>query len=110
VPSEAREPVEVRIIATISVELAAMEAGEADFRQILNALQATLDTLDGQLRASLAAWDGEARAAYQVAHARWRAAAQDMADRLAWLHGVIQTAGGNYASARGANLTMWRGH
>jgi WXG100 family type VII secretion target len=92
--------VEVRIIAAIRVELAAMEAGEADFRQILNALQATLDNLDGQLRASLAAWDGEAQAAYQAAHARWRAAAQNMADTLAWLHGVIQTAGGNYASAR----------
>jgi ESAT-6 family protein len=86
-----------------------MTSAEDGFRQILHALQAQLENLDRELRASLGEWDGEARAAYQVAHAQWQAAADDMARSLAWLHGAIRTAGGNYGSARAANLTMWRG-
>jgi WXG100 family type VII secretion target len=86
-----------------------MSSAEDGFQQILFALQAELDELQGKLQASLREWSGEAQAAYQAAHEQWQAAADDMAKSLAWLHSAIKTAGGNYGSARGANLTMWRG-
>jgi ESAT-6 family protein len=86
-----------------------MSSAEDGFQQILYGLQAELDGLQAKLQASLHEWSGEAQAAYQVAHAQWQAAADDMARSLAFLHGAIRTAGGNYGSARSANLTMWRG-
>lgn len=86
-----------------------MSSAEDGFQQILYGLQAELDGLQAKLQASLREWSGEAQAAYQVAHAQWQAAADDMARSLAFLHGAVRTAGGNYGSARSANLTMWRG-
>ena len=93
----------------IAVDLPGMASAEDGFRHICYAFQATLDELDRELQAGLAEWDGEAKAAYLAAHAQWRAAAADMARNLAWLHGVIRTAGRNYGSARGASLSMWGG-
>jgi WXG100 family type VII secretion target len=61
------------------------------------------------LRAHLSEWTGDARAAFDVAHAQWRAAADDMAQTLARLGRVIQTARANYQSVRATNLRMWRG-
>ncbi len=87
-----------------------MASAEDDFRAILNALQAELDELDGQMRAGLAEWTGDARAAYGVAHAAWQQATADMVRSLTLLHGVISTAHSNYHSARTTNLRMWRGN
>ena len=86
-----------------------MASGEDEFQQILHALRGQLEQLDAELRASLSEWSGEAQAAYQVAHARWQAAADDMASRLAWLHSVLGTAHQNYHSARATNVGMWQG-
>jgi WXG100 family type VII secretion target len=99
---------EVTISGSIRVGLPVMAAAEDDFRQVLNAFEALLDQLDTELRASLSEWTGDAQAAYWAAHAQWREAAGDMASSLAWLHGVIVTAHGNYASARATNIGMWQ--
>ena len=95
---------------SIQVDLPEMDAAEGHFRQSLYALEAVLDRLDADLQASLSAWTGDARDAYQAAHAQWRAAADDMARKLAWLHGVIGTAHANFSSARSTNAAMWRGN
>lgn len=100
---------EVAISGSISVDLPSMTSAEDGFQQILYALQAELDSLQSKLQAGLREWSGEAQTAYQGAHAQWQAGANDMAKSLAWLHGAIRTAGGNYHSARSANLIMWRG-
>jgi WXG100 family type VII secretion target len=100
---------EVAISGSISVDLPSVSSAEEGFQQTLYGLEAELDGLQAKLQTSLRAWSGEAQAAYQVAHAQWQAAADDMAKSLAFLHGAIRTAGGNYGSARSANLTMWRG-
>jgi WXG100 family type VII secretion target len=76
---------------------------------VLYALEARLDQLEAELGTHLSEWTGEARAAFDVAHAQWRAAADDMARTLAWLGGVIGTARANYTSASTTNLRMWRG-
>lgn len=86
-----------------------MASAEDEFQQVLRALQAQLDQLDGELRISLGEWTGAAQAAYQAAHARWRAAAGDMARTLAWLQGVLGAAHQNYQSARATNIGMWQG-
>jgi 6 kDa early secretory antigenic target len=91
------------------VDLSAVASGEAEFQQVLHALRGQLGQLDADLRASLAQWTGDAQAAYQVAHAEWQAAANDMAGVLAWLQGVLGTAHQNYQSARTTNLGMWQG-
>ncbi len=102
-------PMEVAINGRIYVDLSTVASAEYEFRQVLHALQDQLDQLDGELRTSLSQWTGEAQAAYQVAHAQWRAAADDMARSLSLLHGVLQTAHQNYHSARTTNIGMWRG-
>ena len=101
---------EIAINGSIFVALPIMESVEEDFRAVLNALQAELDELDGEMRAGLAEWTGDARAAYDLAHAAWRQAAADMANSLALLQAVIGTAHKNYQSARTTNLRMWRGN
>jgi ESAT-6 family protein len=97
------------VSGSILVDLPRMEAAESYFRECLYALEAELGRLDANLHTSLSAWDGEARDAYQVARQRWKAAADEMARNLAWLHGVVKTAHGNYSSARQTNIGMWRG-
>lgn len=93
----------------IRVDLACVAQAEGDFKHVLNSLRGELDQLDGKLRSNLGEWTGEAREAYTVYHARWRSAADEMVQNLAWLHGVIGTAHRNYHSTRATNLRMWRG-
>lgn len=100
---------EVTISSVIRVELPVLATAEEDYRRVLYALEAQLDQLDAELVAHLSEWTGEARAAFDVAHAQWRAAADDMARTLAWLGGVIRTARANYTSASTTNVRMWRG-
>ena len=95
---------------SIRVDLPRMEAAEDHFRQCLYASEDELDRLDASLQTSLSAWTGDARDEYQIAHQRWRAAADEMARNLAWLHGVVKTAHANYHSARLTNMAMWRGN
>ena len=103
------ESAEVTISSVIRVDLSVLAAAEEDYRRVLYALEAQLDQLDAELGAHLGEWSGDARAAFDVAHAQWRAAADDMAQTLAWLGGVIRTARANYQSARATNVRMWRG-
>ena len=100
---------EVTISSVIRVELSVLATAEEDYRRVLYALEAQLDQLDAELGAHLSEWSGDARAAFDVAHAQWRAAADDMAQTLAWLGGVIRTARANYECARTTNMRMWRG-
>lgn len=100
----------VAINGHIYVDLSTVASTEDEFEQVLHALQDQLNQLDNELRTSLSEWTGEAQAAYHVAHARWRAAADDMARVLAGLRSVLRTAHQNYHSARTTNIGMWRGH
>lgn len=92
----------------VLAELAKFAAAEDGFGRVLNTLEKELIELDGTLHSSLSEWSGEAKDAYVTAHAHWRAAAQDMSDRLAWLHRSIISAHRNYHHALRANLQMWR--
>jgi WXG100 family type VII secretion target len=100
----------VAINGHIYVDLSTVASAEDEFEQVLHALQGQLNQLDSELLMSLSEWTGEAQAAYHVAHAKWRAAADDMARVLAGLQGVLRTAHQNYHSARTTNIGMWRGH
>jgi 6 kDa early secretory antigenic target len=100
----------VAINGHIYVDLSTVASAEDEFEQVLHALEDQLNQLDGQLRTSLSEWTGEAQAAYHAAHAKWRAAADDMARVLAGLQRVLGTAHQNYHSARTTNVGIWRGH
>jgi 6 kDa early secretory antigenic target len=100
----------VAINGHIYVDLSTVASAEDEFEQVLHALEDQLNQLDGQLRTSLSEWTGEAQAAYHAAHAKWRAAADDMARVLAGLQRVLGTAHQNYHNARTTNVGIWRGH
>ena len=93
----------------IVAELGVLAEGEGAFGEVLKAFRGVLEDLDRNLSAGLAAWDGEARAAYQHAHGVWRAAADDMAGRLAGLEKVIGVGHRNYRRSLAVNVTMWHG-
>ena len=84
------------------------EAEEA-FAEIHGALTRTLDELDGKLRSGFRQWEGDAVTAYWHAHDEWRAAADDIAAHLKWLHHVLTTSHGNFGNAAGATIAMWGG-
>ena len=87
-----------------------LASAEDDFQRALYALESELNQLDAKLQVSLSEWTGDAKAAYEAAHAQWRAAAANMVNNLAWLHGVVRTARLNFVSSRTTNLGMWKGH
>jgi WXG100 family type VII secretion target len=91
----------------VAADFVALENGTKDFEHVLDVLRKTLAGLDQDLRASLGRWEGEASRAYWPAHDRWQAAADDMAERLGWLHKVLLAAHRNYRSSLDANLKMW---
>jgi WXG100 family type VII secretion target len=95
------------VAGLIAADLTRLERAEADFRGELARLRRLLAELDRELRGSLERWSGDAAREYWLAHAEWMAAADDMTDRLAWLHQVIATAHRNYGKSLGANLAMW---
>jgi 6 kDa early secretory antigenic target len=86
-----------------------LQTGEADFAGTYAQLQATISTLDAQLRANLAQWDGQAQEAYYVAKAQWDAAMANMAAVLNNLRGVIGEANVNYSTTEAANAALWNG-
>jgi WXG100 family type VII secretion target len=86
-----------------------LQTGEADFASTYAQLQATISTLDGQLRASLSQWDGDAQQAYYAAKAKWDAAMANMAAVLNNLRAVIGEAHVNYSSTEAANASLWNG-
>lgn len=93
----------------IVAELAVLADGEQAFEQVLMALRDELAGLDAELAQNLSAWDGDAKAAYRQAHATWRAAADDMAERLAGLKKVLGVGHRNYGRSLAANVSMWHG-
>lgn len=92
----------------IFAQLAALQAAEEEFAHVLTALRVVLEDLDRSLASGLAEWNGDARAAYRDAHAKWRTAADDMANRLDALKTLIGTGHHNYRRSLAANMAMWR--
>ena len=86
-----------------------LEDAEDAFNQTLGALRETLSELDRKLISTLSEWEGDAKEAHRQAHQEWRAAANHMADRLAWLKRVISTSHRNYRASHAANQTIWSG-
>jgi WXG100 family type VII secretion target len=84
-----------------------LSVGQQDFIAVHNAVQQTLDDLDGKLKSSLAQWTGDAQAQYHRAKTQWQQAANDMTTVMNRLAGVIGTAHENYTSVEKANAQMW---
>lgn len=89
------------------VNFGGMQNAQANFRNALKTYQATLDSLDAQVRAHLAEWDGDARAAYEQKSREWKQSAQRMAGAV---NGMGQAIGDSHDIHLGAerNVTsMW---
>lgn len=93
----------------IVVELEVLAQGEEAFEQVLKALRKELEELDHSLSGGLAAWTGDAKEAYEDAHAKWHAAANDMAESLEHLRNIIGEGHHNFRQSLSANLRMWHG-
>lgn len=89
------------------VVFAAMEQGEADFKQTYSALVNEISSLNTQLQTNLSEWDGSARQAYTDAQAQWNIAMENMQQVLSQLGAVIGTANGGYQATEAANTARW---
>lgn len=72
-------------------------------------LARTCEHADAQVRQMHELWTGSAAAAQAAAHARWRAAADQVSDALGALRSIGATAHANYSMAASANRRMWSG-
>lgn len=86
-----------------------LQTGQQDFLLAWRGLQDTLQDLEKDLEGSLSRWEGAAQGEYHRAKAQWNQAAQDMANVLNNLGGVIGTANENYSGAERSNASIWNG-
>ena len=84
-----------------------LQTSQADFLQVWQKLENTLNELESDLQSSLSQWEGAAQGAYLVAKQQWEQAAQHMAQVLNSLGGVIGDAHQNYSGAERTNQGIW---
>lgn len=91
------------------VNFGGMQNAQQNFLSALKSYQATLETLDSQVRAHLAEWDGDARAAYEQKSREWKQAAQQMATAVSSMSKVIGESHDIHLGAERQNTAMWAG-
>jgi len=89
------------------VNFGGMQSAQANFMNALKRYQATLDTLDAQVRANLAEWDGDARTAYEQKSREWKQAAQRMAASVSGMSKAIGDSHDIHLGAERTNTAMW---
>ncbi|MUN40783.1 WXG100 family type VII secretion target [Actinomadura litoris] len=89
------------------VNFGGMQNAQANFMKALRSYQATLDTLDAQVRANLAEWDGDARAAYEQKSREWKQAAQRMAAAVSGMGTAVGDSHDIHLGAERSNTAMW---
>ncbi|MFC7380841.1 WXG100 family type VII secretion target [Sphaerisporangium rhizosphaerae] len=91
------------------VNFGSMTTGAQDFARQWQAMEGTLQELEGNLDRLLGEWEGDARAAYWAARAQWDAASGRMAALLQQLGAVIQQGHENFHLTEKANVAMFDG-
>lgn len=89
------------------VNFGSMATGRQDFARQWQAMEGTLQELEGNLDRLLGEWAGEARVAYWEARTKWDAASGRMATLLNQLGAVIQDGHENFTLTEKANAKMF---
>jgi len=90
---------------TVNISTVAEIAGEMG--RISSNIQSMLSNLEEETAKNLAEWTSTARDAYNVAKAKWDAAAQDMVAQAANAQAALAAIGDNYQQAERQGSAMW---
>ncbi|MET7473411.1 WXG100 family type VII secretion target [Streptomyces sp. NPDC005648] len=93
----------------LTVRFETLAQATEDIGSIADALQEHLTQLDGAVSRIAETWEGDAHDAFGDYCRRWQSASHDLHRTLRRLQKIVETAHGNYAGARTANVRMWRG-
>lgn len=94
-------------MVTYSVSMSNVQEVAAEMGAISSRIQALLSDLDNGTRQNLAEWTSSARDAYNLAKARWDAAAADMSAQAARAQASLSSITDNYARAEYQGLGLW---
>ena len=91
---------------TVNISQLAEIAGEMG--QIAQNIRGDLEDLDNASMQNLSEWTSAARDAYNVAKAKWDAAAADMVTQAANAQASLATIGSNYQQAEQVGMSLWQ--
>jgi|HubBroStandDraft_3_1064219.scaffolds.fasta_scaffold16139_2 WXG100 family type VII secretion target len=94
-------------MTTYTVNITTLGEIAGEMAQISTNIQGMLADLDNGTAQNLAEWTSAARDAYNVAKAKWDAAAQDMVAQSVNAQNCLVSIGGNYQQAEQAGTALW---
>jgi len=94
-------------MTSYQVSLEQMAFVEGEMRSITTKIQSTLSDLDDAAKQHLAEWSSDARDAYNLAKAKWDAAADQMAVQLGQATTAVGNIGEYYTSGEKYGTSLW---
>jgi WXG100 family type VII secretion target len=94
-------------MATYTVNMGNVQEVAAEMGSIANYISGLLEELDNGTMQNLSEWTSSARDAYNVAKAKWDAAAADMSVQASNAQNSLGSINDNYANAEYQGLGIW---
>jgi WXG100 family type VII secretion target len=94
-------------MTTYTVNMSNVQEVAAEMGAIAASIQALVEDLDNGTKQHLAEWTSSARDAYNVAKAKWDAAAADMSVQAKNAQMSLSSINDNYANAEYQGLGLW---
>jgi WXG100 family type VII secretion target len=94
-------------MTSYQVSLEQMAFVEGEMKSITDQLTSTLNDLDDASKQHLAEWSSDARDAYNLAKAKWDAAATQMVSQLGTASGAVSEIGDYYTSGEKYGVSLW---
>jgi WXG100 family type VII secretion target len=94
-------------MATYTVNMGNVQEVASEMGAIASYIQGLLEDLDNGTMQNLSEWTSSARDAYNVAKAKWDAAAQDMSVQAQNAQASLSNINDNYANAERTGLGLW---
>jgi WXG100 family type VII secretion target len=94
-------------MATYTVNMSNVQEVVSEMGSIATYIQGLLEDLDNGTLQNLAEWTSSARDAYNVAKAKWDAAAADMSQQATNAQMSLSSINDNYANAEFQGLGLW---
>jgi WXG100 family type VII secretion target len=94
-------------MATYTVNMSNVEEVASEMGAIAKYISGLLSDLESSTASSLAEWTSSARDAYNVAKAKWDAAAADMSVQASNAQNSLSSINDNYANAEYQGLGLW---
>lgn len=94
-------------MATYTVNMSNVQEVASEMNSDSQQIQNMLTDLNQQVQTNLSQWSSSARDAYNIAQAKWNAAAQDMSIQAARASASLSSINDNYANAEYQGLGLW---